>query len=345
VCTARSTTAGGTPCLPGTYSGGGPASACSPCRAGRYGAGASSNDSCSGPCDAGYACGAGSTSPNDVASACGAGTWGDAGATSCQLCESGSFGNVSSSVSSRCSGYCDAAPGFGCRAGSVTLSGAACGPGSFSRGGAVDCSACPAGTYGNASALATESCSGACVAGRFSDAESTNCSACPPGFVCDGVASTRSTMQLCPYGYACGGGTANGTSVACDSGAWCPRGSVTPTARVCIPGVTATSWVDLNGDGAVDAVGSKADGSPLLWLSSNDGALWSGGDCNSIEAILPRASQMSWTAVVAADVSGDGRPDVLASSANGSTVNLWVSRNSTAAVGQTCWHRPLTDRR
>jgi hypothetical protein len=96
--------------------------------------------------------------------------------------------------------------------------------------------------------------------------------------------------------------------------------------------VTSTSWVDLNGDGAVDVVGSKADGSPLLWLSSNDGVSWSGGDCNSIEAILPRASQSSWTAVVAADVSGDGRPDVLASSTNGSFA--WMSRNSTAAIGR-----------
>jgi hypothetical protein len=92
--------------------------------------------------------------------------------------------------------------------------------------------------------------------------------------------------------------------------------------------VTATSWVDLNGDGAVDAVGSKADGSPLLWLSFNDGASWSGGDCNSIEAILRRASTSSWTAVVAADISGDGRSDVLASSTNGSTVSVWLAGGS-----------------
>jgi hypothetical protein len=80
--------------------------------------------------------------------------------------------------------------------------------------------------------------------------------------------------------------------------------------------------VDLNGDGAVDAVGSKTDGSPLLWLSSSDSASWSGGDCNSIDAILRQASQSSWTSVVAADVSGDGRPDVLALLAGGTSLSL-----------------------
>jgi hypothetical protein len=83
--------------------------------------------------------------------------------------------------------------------------------------------------------------------------------------------------------------------------------------------------VDLNGDGAVDAVGSKVDGSPLLWLSSNDTASWSGGDCNSIEAILRQASSSLWTSVVTADVSGDGRPDVLASRAGDSSLSVWLS--------------------
>ncbi len=330
VCPPGSSTSGGQPCVPGTYSSGGLAAAsCSECPIGRFGVGASVNGSCSGQCDAGYACGAGSTSPNDSAAACPASTWSGVGASVCQLCDAGSFGNTSASASSRCSGDCDAAPGFGCRAGSLSRSGAACDPGRYSRGGAVDCSACPAGTYGNASALATEACSGGCAPGRFSDAGSTNCSACPPGFVCAGVATTRATMQLCPYGYACGVSTANGTAVSCGSGVWCPRGTVTPTtARACIPGVTATSWVDLNGDGAVDAVGSKGDGSPLLWLSSNDAASWSGGDCNSIEAILPRASGSSWTSVVVADFSGDGVSDVLASSPGGSTLSLWMARSS-----------------
>lgn len=88
------------------------ASCTAPCKAGSYGlapvAGfpGSTTDSCSGLCQAGYACAAGSTSP--TALQCGLGKYTLAGASVCVDCIAGQFGNVLGNSIAACSGLCQA---------------------------------------------------------------------------------------------------------------------------------------------------------------------------------------------------------------------------------------------
>jgi hypothetical protein len=95
-------------CPMGKYSLAG-AQVCSLCPAGRYGdvQGAQSSD-CTGPCQAGFACGVGTTTPTPSAGLCPPGKFSLAGAQVCSLCPGGSFGAGYGLQREECSGPCQA---------------------------------------------------------------------------------------------------------------------------------------------------------------------------------------------------------------------------------------------
>lgn len=98
---------------------------------------------------------------------------------------------------------------------------------------------CPAGTYGNVTALSTAGCSAACGgAGEYCPEGSQTPMKCPPGSFCTGGAAPASP---CPPGTI--GRTARlgdtRCSGPCPRGSYCPAGSILPTP--CPPGTYGAS--------------------------------------------------------------------------------------------------------
>jgi hypothetical protein len=151
---------------------------------------------CSGPCAAGYYCLPGST--NASAAACPIGQFSSGGASACQPCNSGNFGNAPARTTGFCSGICQA--GYYCPDGSTNSTAAMCPTGTYSVGGSSICQPCPAGQYGSTSAMTSPSCTGPCDAGRFGSL---------PGL------TTPSCSGACTAGYSCPAGSTNGTAVVC----------------------------------------------------------------------------------------------------------------------------------
>ena len=140
---------------------------------------------CSGACAPGFWCPAGST--NATAAACPPGTYGSsaglqtsacsgqcppsfwcpANSTSAtaQQCPAGVYGASSGLGTPQCSGPC--AAGWYCPRGSSSPTAAACPAGSFCAQGSGVPVDCPPGTFGAATNLATEQCSGLCPGGVF----------------------------------------------------------------------------------------------------------------------------------------------------------------------------------
>jgi hypothetical protein len=132
-CPAGSTSPLATTCPAGTYSLSG-APECSACPGGRYGGtSALTTPSCTGPCNAGYACPDNSTSPFAVQ--CPLGKYSLEGATVCSACEAGRFGSQPGLATSACSGLC------------------------------------PPGVFGATTGLTSASCSGNCRAGWVSSVD------------------------------------------------------------------------------------------------------------------------------------------------------------------------------
>jgi hypothetical protein len=204
-------------CGPGNYSAG-VGVGCQFCPAGLFGATAGlSSSSCTGPCDAGYACPAGSATATAVQ--CAAGRYSLGGAGVCTLCPAGLYGASTGLTTTACTAPCPAGR-YGSDPG-LTLS---------------TCTAlCPAGTYGATPGLPTAQCSGLCtagyacvagstsataalcVAGKFSSAGSGMCKFCSAGYTCPaGSNSSTPADTICPAGKYSRAGDLSCT--VCDAG-------------------------------------------------------------------------------------------------------------------------------
>jgi hypothetical protein len=172
------------------------------CPAGVFGdAALQTTDRCSGPCRAGYYCGAGSTVANT--SECGSVlVFCPEGSGAPTPVPDGEYGVGNSSSTAFASVACPA--GYYCSGGMKTV--------------------CPAGTFGCSIRLRLSTCSGGCSAGHYCPAASTSNTAvqcgssavyCPPssptprlvdaGFYSTGGASSRtmSSQSACPEGSYC----------------------------------------------------------------------------------------------------------------------------------------------
>jgi hypothetical protein len=279
-------------CPAGQFSSRYNATVCQPCPNGTYGATSGlASPTCSGNCSSGYTCPQGSNTatsglaclpgqyspPGSGTGACQdclggyacplkglgpllcyPGSYAPPGVGACASCPAGVFGNASGLNSSSCSGPCR--PGFACASGSVL--GVACALGRYSLAGAVSCTACLIGTFGNTTGLTTAACSGVCPAGVYGNATALTSPACrgpcSPGYACP-ANSTNATVSICTPGkYSSGGlgvcspcpvgvyGSASGlTSPACSgpctAGYACPAGSTSSLASICSPGLYSTS--------------------------------------------------------------------------------------------------------
>ncbi len=136
--------------------------ACSLCPAGTYGdAPGLGSAECSGPCvaDPGAVCTPGAVAPGGTLCPPGAFS-ADPADAQCSPCPAGSYSDVAGAASAACSGPC--APGHACPAGSVNATAVVCAAGTYSAGGAGECSPCPAGVFGNATGMSSAACSGPC---------------------------------------------------------------------------------------------------------------------------------------------------------------------------------------
>jgi hypothetical protein len=170
-------------------------------------------------------------------------------AATCTACPGGRFGDAVGLSSSACSGNCSA--GYACPVGSTNGTVAICRAGQYSLAMAAACTACPAGTWYNASVegLNAAVCSGPCAAGyacpagstnataaicttgRYSLASATTCTPCPGGTFGEafGLFSPACSGN-CSVGYACPAGSTNGTAAICLAGQYSLVG-----AAACVP--------------------------------------------------------------------------------------------------------------
>jgi hypothetical protein len=218
-CVAGSVNATAAPCPAGQFSFAA-AGTCTNCSLGSYGAHAALTTpgctglcpagtygavpglavaTCSGACAAGYACVAGST--NATAAVCPVGRFSIGGAGDCTACRAGRYGAVPAMPAPDCTGNCSA--GYFCTAGSSSAAPAACPPGQYSQEGRGECSPCPIGRYGLASAEGNVSCTAACPGGVYGGVEGL---------------STADCSGNCSAGYACAPGSVNATAAVCAPG-------------------------------------------------------------------------------------------------------------------------------
>lgn len=177
-------------CLPGFFSDGSLAD-CSPCPAGTF-----DSDLASGAPGQCETCPAGTSSSllnatsSGVCLPCAAGTVSSAGSASCGSCPPGQYSMSGVSACTDCPGNATSSSGSAydrcyCVAGfrkrmldSVNFVCDPCPAGRYSEGNVTACLACPAGTAGVATALASPTGCGACQPGQFAAAGSTSCSSC-----------------------------------------------------------------------------------------------------------------------------------------------------------------------
>ena len=246
-------------------------SACQPCPGGRFGATQGlTNESCTGPCLAGYACAAGSTTR--TALLCPRGRFSGTAFSSCHGCHDGWFGNQTGLTVSTCSGRC--AAGYFCPGGSTNATAAICPIGRYSIGAGF-CRPCPAGRFGSSVGLSSLLCSGACnVPGAY----------CPPG-------STSNTSVIpCPAGTYSSAST--GLCVLCPASTPYSRGRSTSAASCsscatnCSDGLsgiyacndtTWTPWVDGNGTEGVNSCLRVNASASLIWDAANASCVGLGG--------------------------------------------------------------------
>jgi hypothetical protein len=247
-------------CPPGRFSAAAVQVACEACPSGRFGSGSGLlTAACSGPCSAGFACGAGST--NSTGAVCPAGTYSLSGAGGCTGCPAGVYGSLPGLTQATCTAPCrpgrfgaepgltsptctgNCTAGYACPAGSTSPTVQLCPVGQYSLAGAGTCSNCPGGTYGNSVGLTTPACSGPCAegfvcppgsntstpapscpAGRFGVAATGACDECPAGqFGASTGAIGLSSCSACAAGFfgATAGLTVPQCSGACPAGYYC----------------------------------------------------------------------------------------------------------------------------
>ena len=126
---------------------------------------------------------------------CAAGQDAASGAQSCSQC---ARGQVRAGTANPSCSPCRA--GYYCAPGSTSPTQYTCGPGQYSLPGAGQCAPCPAGRFGNASAMAAANCSGPCDAGRYGGSPgltTPRCSGdCTAGYYCPS-GSTAAAAHLC----------------------------------------------------------------------------------------------------------------------------------------------------
>jgi hypothetical protein len=198
-----------------------------------------------------------------------------------------------------------------------------CGAGTFSGGGAVACLACTA-SPGYACSLGATTAGGTlCPVGTFSDGDTGPCIDCTPGFFCPSPTVGR---LLCPFGFYCPARSVVGNALACPPGYFCAAGTASATAMLCTSGALSAAWLDVNGDAVVDLVSSTLVG-PVLFVRDSVG----GGECSAGEYRgLALASTGVLRFVTHADVDGDGLDDVLG--VTGAGLPLLLLANGTAAL-------------
>lgn len=206
------------------------------CPAGKYSPGGPSTAVCTN-CTAGTYCpSVGASSPVS----CPPGKYTDtAGQTACKACDMGFYSDAPGSNSSTCAGRCSA--GYYCTGGSI----AACPPGTYSIPGLYFCLVCPAGRFGNVSALSSPECSGPCATpGTYCPTGSTspNGVLCPPGTY---SISNATACTACPSStpYSRAGSTSSAACVQCTS-TNCTNGLL--GAYPC-PDASWTAWVNVGG--------------------------------------------------------------------------------------------------
>ncbi|CAN0411096.1 unnamed protein product, partial [Laminaria digitata] len=181
-----------------------------PCPAGTFGSSSGlTSPHCSGPCPAGYYCGAGLASAL-LAQICGAPRW---------YCPEGSSARSDVGV------------------GNYTLGEPpdrrvmqdTCPAGAYCREGMLH--PCPAGTYGSLPGLSSSACSGLCPAGRY----------CPSGTISEDSNATTTTVAIgfpCPAGrYGISGMGDASCSGPCEAGYYCPESSSSGRERECGSGI------------------------------------------------------------------------------------------------------------
>ena len=162
-------------------------------------------------------------------------------------------------------GVCTA--GYRCPAGSLVPTVSACGIGSYSLAGAAACSQCPAGRFGNTTALTTPDCSGPCAPGYYGSTTGmgypTCQAACSAGFYCPAGTVTM-TANRCPRGQYSTLGAA-----ACTN---CPPGVY--SASDAMPSSTCTAPCDPGYYGATaGATSSTCDGPCDAGYACSSGAM------------------------------------------------------------------------
>ena len=215
---------------------------------------------------------------------------GDINSSCSGQCAPGRFGNTTAMVNANCSGPC--APGFACPAGSTNATAVVCPPGQYSLGGAPMCSLCAAGSF------------------------------------CPLAGSTSPAVVTCPYGYACGPGSSNGTSLPCGIGYFCPIGTANATSNKCYASAAVASAWWRHGSGGLalpdqppryTMVSATPLGTVLMAGSGNG----TDASCNDTLLRLPSAMVAGVGGVGAVahvlllDGDGDGNEDVVAVLANG----------------------------
>lgn len=152
------------------------------------------------------------------------------------------------------------APGYSCLSSSLSRYANACPPGQFSLSGAMACSLCPAGTYGNVEGASSAACSGNCSAGYV----------CPAG-------SVNATAALCPAGKYSGVGAVNCT--ACPAGTpYSPPGSVSLAGCVSVcPDSGWTLWLDDAGVEGAHSCFQRYTPGDVTWADANASCWGLGG--------------------------------------------------------------------